>query len=396
MDIATRPDAARARPIQNMRITLWGVQGSCPIFPSPDGVREFSRRLAVQTLQRAFEHLGRTGQPISVEQALGGPATAENIARFQEKLGLPDLRIFGGETTSIEIVTSEGNTILLDAGSGLRRCSFEVLQRLKDDPERKLHLFGSHEHLDHRVGFTFARFLYWPEAFDIHVYGPYRFLFALDQQYGIFSHQTGPMTYLNDPVDYSLMTARFTATEFVRPADASPEPRSWNMLELSPIRIGSTLITPFEVYHPVRMCLGYKIEHNGKTFVYATDHELRHGEDAADPRQQRSDSAEANLRLHCRDADLLYVDGQYRLAEYMGQTTLGTFPPMSRMDWGHGCIEDIVERAQQCRIRQTLIGHHDPERSWTQRAEMDQHLSRLCEGKSCQVHMADGDAVIEL
>ena len=49
--------AVPAKPIENMRITLWGVQGSCPIFPTPYGVQEYSRRLAVHVLGRVVEDI---------------------------------------------------------------------------------------------------------------------------------------------------------------------------------------------------------------------------------------------------------------------------------------------------------------------------------------------------
>ena len=30
----------------NLKVTFWGVQGSCPIFPTQDEVREYAQRLA--------------------------------------------------------------------------------------------------------------------------------------------------------------------------------------------------------------------------------------------------------------------------------------------------------------------------------------------------------------
>ena len=58
-----------------------------------------------------------------------------------------------------------------------------------------------------------------------------------------------------------------------------------------PIEIGATRITAFDVYHS-SPCLGYKIEHGGKKFVFCTDHELRHGPDPDDPKQKASEEAE--------------------------------------------------------------------------------------------------------
>jgi phosphoribosyl 1,2-cyclic phosphodiesterase len=322
-----------------------------------------------------------------------------------------------GDTTAIEVQTSEGNIILLDAGSGIRRCSLSIVDRLANQHDRTLHIFGSHEHLDHRLGLTFSRFCYVEQnPFNLHLYGSYNFLHALDQHYGIFSKEISDLTYLDDPVDFTMMSANFTATELAPPSQRSvlgnqhsPHPsrratdiykRYWPIHDLSsPIRIGRTIIQPFEVYHVIPCCLGYKIEHDGKTFIFCTDHELRRGpaaNSANNDRQQRSDRAESNLRALSQNADLAYMDGQYFLDEYLGKKGIGSFPPMPRLDWGHSCIEDVIARSQQCNIKRTLIGHHDPERDWPERTRMDHHLSQLSANKPHQFQLAHTDLVIDL
>jgi phosphoribosyl 1,2-cyclic phosphodiesterase len=316
-----------------------------------------------------------------------------------------------GDTTCVEVETSDGNVILLDAGSGIRRCSLSIVDRWQNRPQkdRNLHIFGSHEHLDHRIGLTFSRFCYVEQnPFNLHLYGSFQFLHALDQHYAVFSRQISELTYLDDPVDYTMMSANFTATEFSTGRADIPVrhpfrratdqlKRFWPTRDLSPIHIGRTTITPFEVYHVIPCCLGYKIEHDGKTFVFATDHELRRGPaDAKNDRQKRSDEAEATLRRLCQNADLAYMDGQYFLDEYLGKKGIGSFPPMSRLDWGHSCIEDVIDRAVATNTRRTLIGHHDPERDWAQRQRINEHLSKLSAGKPNQIQLADADLVVEL
>src|SRR4051794_27865741 len=44
-------------PIRNMRVTFWGVQGSCPIFPTGREVNEYARRIATYTIERAVTDL---------------------------------------------------------------------------------------------------------------------------------------------------------------------------------------------------------------------------------------------------------------------------------------------------------------------------------------------------
>jgi phosphoribosyl 1,2-cyclic phosphodiesterase len=315
-----------------------------------------------------------------------------------------------GDTTCIEVETSEGNIILLDAGSGIRRCSLSIVDRWQNRPDRTLHIFGSHEHLDHRIGLSFCRFCYVEKnPFNLHLYGSYQFLHALDQHYGVFSKQISDLTYLDDPVDYTMMSANFTATEITPCGSTAPAPhpnrrasdqlkRHWPTRDLSPIRIGRTTITPFEVYHVIPCCLGYKIQHDGKSFIFATDHELRRPaeKDPNPNRQNRSTAAEETLRRLSQNADLAYIDGQYFLDEYLGKKGIGSFPPMPRLDWGHSCIEDVITRSQHCNIRRTLIGHHDPEREWAERQRINDQLSQLSAGKPHQIQLANADLIVEL
>jgi ribonuclease BN (tRNA processing enzyme) len=316
-----------------------------------------------------------------------------------------------GDTTCVEVETSEGNIFIFDAGSGIRRLSLSIVDRWQSRPQkdRNLHIFGSHEHLDHRIGLTFSRFCYVEDnPFTLHLYGSFQFLHALDQHYGIFSRQISDLTYLDDPVDYTMMSANFTATELATGGSGTPArhpsrrasdqlKRFWPTRDLSPIRIGRTTIEPFEVYHVIPCCLGYKIDHDGKTFIFATDHELRRGPAGAkNERQSRSDAAEATLRRLSQNADLAYVDGQYFLDEYLGKKGIGSFPPMPRLDWGHSCIEDVITRAQHCNVKRTLIGHHDPDRDWDQRQRINEELSQLSAGKPNQIQLADADLIVEL
>ncbi len=384
---------AAARPIQNMRITFWGVQGSCAIFPSPNGMQEYTRRLLTYALERTFADIQAAG---GVAELLGGAAAPPSIERYHRRIGLPDLPFYGGETTCVEVETSEGNIILFDAGSGIRRCSLSVVRRCEGRTDRKLHLFGTHEHLDHRSGWSFARFFYVEPAFTVHVYGPHQFLHALDDHYGLFSQRIGQSTYIDDPVDYTMMAAKFHATE-LRPEFYTPaRPVGWEVRGLAePIHIGGTTVQPFELYHATTVCLGYRVEHGGKSFVFCTDHELRHAETGG-ARQQRSIEAEHRLRERCRDADVAYFDAQYYLDEYLGKKGIGNLPAFPRVDWGHSCIEDGIERADRCRIGRTYLGHHDPERPWAERLEIDQALMARSKNSPHGIRLADGEMTVDV
>jgi ribonuclease BN (tRNA processing enzyme) len=327
-------------------------------------------------------------------------ASPEKAAAYQEQLALPDLPIYGGQTTCVEVLTADGDTLLFDMGTGMRDFSRAATADWEGRNGRTIHVFGSHEHLDHRNGLPFSS-IYFERGnpFTVHVYGPRRFLTALDDRYGIYSHKLTDEMHVDDPLDYRSIAAEFTAIEIRTPRNLAIPPLSFaaSVRKVGePIAIGNTTVTPFEVYHGNIECLAYKVRHGDSTFVFCTDHELRHGNDPQDSRQILSLNAERRLIEQCRDVDVAYFDGQYFLAEYLGQKGIGWNPAMSRQDWGHSCVEDVVARVAECRIKRAFVGHHDPERPWSDRVELDRHLQELSRGQPYQISLAKSGDVVEV
>ena len=195
------------------------------------------------------------------------------------------------------------------------------------------------------------------------------------------------------------MPTRFEACE-IRDLQTHPRPKNDPLTSEfhdlnDPIQLGETRITPFEVFHPAP-CLAYRVERGGKVFVFCTDHELRHGDDPDDPRQAASLEAERRLLEHAEGADALYRDGQYLRTEYDGVKGIGNSGPVPRMDWGHSCIEDIQEMARRCGVKRTFIGHHDPNRDWSERNWIDETLRRATKGTDCRIELACAETVVEL
>src|SRR4051812_25953670 len=122
--------AVFASPVENLRIRFWGVQGSCPVHPPLYVIREYTRQIAVHTLEQAIRDFtarakraaasGEAAARVAIEDLLDGPATPEAIEAYQKRLGLPDLPVYGGETTCIEVETADGEVIGFDGGSGIR------------------------------------------------------------------------------------------------------------------------------------------------------------------------------------------------------------------------------------------------------------------------------------
>lgn len=387
-----------------MRIHFYGVQGSGSVFPSKSEREEARLHADIQLLDRLFtEFKGMENTDgkldCSVDELFGGPPGRSTVKGMRERFDLPEQRVYGGWTTCIRIETSDGYDIVLDCGSGFRNCAQDITDKWGESDERHLYIFGSHAHFDHTEGFDQAAVCFDPRN-NVHVLGNYQYLKALDQNLGIFSEKAGmDVKGIQTPLNYELMPAKFDSTEIRNiPDEASllddPVVGRYHNIDDSVV-IGKTRVQAFEVFHP-DPCLGFRIEHEGKVFVYCTDHELRRGDDDDHPLQIASYEAEARVRNYSQDADVLYRDGQFLQVEYDGLQGIGTPIGVSRKDWGHSCVEDVLEMAIACNVKSTHIGHHDPNRTWVERNWIDETLARRSEQTGLNIELAKAETVIDL
>lgn len=391
------------RPITNLRVHVYGTQGSGSIFPSRAERLAFQRRSDRDLLLHVFEDIARRAGPdgrigASVEDLLGGPLTARTIAAYAERFDVPEPRVYGGWTTCIRIETSDDYDIVIDCGSGFRNCARDLQAKWGTRQERHLYLFGTHSHLDHTEGFDQAAVCFDPRN-HLHIHGNEQFLRALDYNLGIFTRQVASSAQgVQTPIFFAVMPATFHACVIGTPMPTGPDERPALGARLhdpvEPVRVGETSITAFEVFHPAP-CLAYRIEHRGRVMVFCTDHELWHG-DPAHPDWRTSREAETRLIAHATGADLLYRDGQYLRSEYDGVQGIGSSGAIPRAGWGHSCIEDVIEMSAACDVRHTLIGHHDPNREWSERNWLDESLARRTAGTDRRIELARAETVFDL
>lgn len=388
--------------IERLRIHIYGTQGSGSIFPSRSERAAFRRLEQADLLARVFQDLTTRMaagdlHAGGIEEMVGGPLTHQSLLAYAERLDVPEPRVYGGWTTCVRIETGDGYDIVFDCGSGFRHCARDLQAKWGPRAERHLYLFGSHSHLDHTEGFDQAAVCFDPRN-RLHIYGNHQFLRALDFNLGIFSrHVAQSVQGVQTPIFYGVMPATFDACTIGAAVDADAGPASLHDAHVPvdrPISLGATTITPFEVFHPAP-CLAYRVEHGGKVFVFCTDHELWRG-DPAHADRQRSLDAEARLIAHATDADLLYRDGQYLRVEYDGVMGIGGSGATPRAGWGHSCIEDVIDMAIAARVRHTLIGHHDPNRDWSERNWLDESMLRRTSGTDCRVEFARAETVFDL
>lgn len=222
----------------------------------------------------------------------------------------------GGNTSCLE-VTSQGERLILDAGTGLRGLGDQLM---KEGKPVKATMLWSHLHWDHVQGFPFFTPAY-VKTSELTMYGP-----------GINGERELPdvlgkqMTPPSFPVPMSAMAAKMAFR---------------SALHGKTIEVGPFQVTPFELPHP-QGCLGYRVEADGRVFVYATDVELS------------LEKLSRETASFFEGADALCLDAQYTPDEYNG---VGSMP---KKGWGHSTMIDAAQVAFACDVKRLLLFHHDP------------------------------------
>jgi phosphoribosyl 1,2-cyclic phosphodiesterase len=232
---------------------------------------------------------------------------------------------YGGNTTCVEV--RHGETILIfDAGSGIRELSGRLLDEFQGRPIRASLLF-THVHWDHIQGFPFFAAAYIPgNTFDI--YGEHREHGGVEELLG------GQMQAAYFPVSLSAMhaTLQFHAT--------TPE-----------FAVGPLQLRTLPLPHPGG-CLGYRLEVDGKSLVFATDCELDRIALNADD-VQRNHFGPRHYPPEFLDffanADLIVIDCQYTDSEFA-----------NKRGWGHNSVSAVVDLCLQATPHAVALTHHDP------------------------------------
>ncbi len=224
----------------------------------------------------------------------------------------------GGNTSCVEIHAGE-TRIALDAGTGLRRMGGAMMAQAQGKPV-ELTVLLSHVHWDHIQGLPF--------------FGPI---------YAPTTHLTiaggAPATPLRESMRRQMSTPCFP----VEWNDLASKIDLQEMRDGSRLTVGEVQVRAARANHPDAV-FAYRLEHGGKTVVYATDTEHYA---CVDPR----------LVSLARDADVLVYDAQYLPEEYAGQVG------PSRVGWGHSTYEAGAALAKAAGVKQLVLFHHDPTRT---------------------------------
>lgn len=221
---------------------------------------------------------------------------------------------YGGDTTCIEIRTSDGDIIIIDAGSGIRRLGNALLKEGKYEYS----IFFTHGHWDHLLGFPFFKPIYRHDV-KIGMYGCYSAQMTLKE---IVSRVMAPPHF---PVDYEDIHCTLTYHESCH-----------GNYEIKSLKIASIPIS-----HP-NQGLGYRFEENGKVFVFLTDNELSYTHPGG--------LSFSHYVEFCKGADFLIHDSEFTDGDY-------------KRTWGHSTFKEALDLSMEAGVKTLGLFHHNQERT---------------------------------
>ena len=280
-----------------MLARFWGTRGSLPVAPRADALE---RKLANALL-------AASGRSFADTQAA--------LAFVREELPFAAGRTYGGASACVEIEGApDGSYIVCDMGSGLREFGVDALRRCGDGHAKLYHIFLSHLHWDHIMGFPFFGPAFDPASHIIIHAGHADAEQALRRQ----------QEEISFPVPFDGMRARIdfhTLTPGETYAIAG--------LEVS--------LTP--QYHS-HTSYAWRFDRGDKAVIFSTD--------AEHPIDDMED--ERAFAGFFADADLCICDTMYSIED---SVTL-------KADWGHSSSIVAVDLCRRARAKRMAMFHHEP------------------------------------
>ncbi len=227
----------------------------------------------------------------------------------------PETMHYGGNTSCVEVCLSDGSTLILDAGTGIRNLGLAL-----DPRGQPIHVLLTHLHLDHIQGLMFFAPLFRPQC-EIVIWGP-----------------ASPEAPLRDRI------ARYISAPLA-PVEVRELPSLVSFREAEPVewQLGPARVRAQAVNHR-GPTLGYRIQDGDEVLTYIPDHEPGLGA----PLRQLEDEWISGFEL-AHAASLLIHDCQYTDREYP-----------QHIGWGHSPLADALSFARRVEAHKLLLFHHDP------------------------------------
>jgi len=233
---------------------------------------------------------------------------------------------YGGNTPCLEVRTTNGHLIILDAGTGIRALGRALVEAAEGAPI-EADLFLTHAHWDHIQGIPFFAPLF-GRGNRLRIWGSASLERSVDQ---VVRDQMSPVVF---PVSFEALAATI---DFHSIAEGTPTQGQGYEVQA------------FALQHPGG-ALGYRFEDgagDGRALVYVPDNEL-----APHPRYGSVPQWRAQMTAFVRGASVLIHDAMYTSEEYVACA-----------GWGHSTHPEAVALALAAEVRTLVLFHHDPQRT---------------------------------
>ena len=258
----------------------------------------------------------------------------------------PDTNHFGGNTSCLELNAGNGARMILDCGTGARLLGDEWMKQASGPISATILL--THTHWDHIQGFPFFTPLFGASN-RFRVCGPEGAEMSLREVLA------GQMEHHYFPVELNELAARISYRDI-------PE---------GICHLDGLLVTAQRMNHP-SPTLGYRIEADGASICYLSDHEPFFEDvwhDGALAPARLDLIANAGDRRHAEfmsNADVVIHEAQYTPEEYL-----------TKKNWGHSSYTYVVPIAAVAGVRRLFLTHHDPSHSDAFVAGIEQRAQEL-------------------
>jgi phosphoribosyl 1,2-cyclic phosphodiesterase len=275
----------------------------------------------------------------------------------------PKVTQVGGNTSCVAVRAEGAPTIIIDAGTGLRKLGRELMSEGYEEGGREGAFLFSHTHWDHIQGFMFFEPFFRENTFTVHARGSHDK--RLQQ---IFAGQQD-QTYFGFGLDAFKADVRWKA-----------------VTEGDTYEVGPYTIRTARLNHP-GIAVAYRLELGEKSFIYMTDtapyddqllgegfHEKKRDEDPAIVAKIK-EYGDA-LERFVEGADLLLYDTFFTPEQYA-----------QNPHWGHSTPDEGIRLSLQGGVKRCYFFHHHPE-AWDD--ELEARVKSYAEAH------ADSDLVIGL
>lgn len=222
---------------------------------------------------------------------------------------------YGAATPCALLTGTSGESLILDAGTGLRPLGARLASASPSGPLKATLLF-THFHLDHVFGLPFFDLLFLPRA---------------------------EITFVSwrDPEELHEILGRLM-TEPLFPVAFDDTPAKKTFLKIGPegMTLAGLNVRSCPLNHP-QGCMAYRFEEGKRSAVFATDTE------------HPAKGTDARLQGLAADASLLIYDAMYTPEEYAA----------GRIGWGHSTWEHGVELVKAAGVERLLLSHLNPDHS---------------------------------